>query len=88
MVSAYLLSLAAVIRYDRMGRRGALDPSGCTWCRSSCLRWARRLCGLATSTGELIVFRVIQGVGGGIIVPVGQMIMVRRRQARAIWLGS
>jgi EmrB/QacA subfamily drug resistance transporter len=27
--------------------------------------------------GQLIVFRVIQGVGGGIIMPVGQMILVR-----------
>ena len=44
------------------------------------------LCGLATSTGELIGFRVIQGVGGGTIVPVGQMIMVKA-QAREIWLG-
>jgi EmrB/QacA subfamily drug resistance transporter len=33
------------------------------------------LCGLATSTDELIVFRVLQGLGGGMIMPVGQMIM-------------
>ena len=33
------------------------------------------LCGLATSTTELIVFRVIQGVGGGMILPIGQLMM-------------
>ena len=33
------------------------------------------LCGLATSSTELIVFRVLQGVGGGMILPVGQLMM-------------
>ena len=33
------------------------------------------LCGLATSTNELIVFRVIQGLGGGMILPIGQLMM-------------
>jgi EmrB/QacA subfamily drug resistance transporter len=33
------------------------------------------LCGLATSTNELIVFRVLQGVGGGMILPIGQLMM-------------
>jgi EmrB/QacA subfamily drug resistance transporter len=33
------------------------------------------LCGLATSTTELILFRVLQGVGGGMILPVGQLMM-------------
>lgn len=35
------------------------------------------LCGISTSIGELIVFRVVQGVGGGLVAPVGQMILVR-----------
>src|ERR1700753_1959057 len=30
------------------------------------------LCGLADSTTELIVFRVLQGIGGGMILPIGQ----------------
>jgi len=34
-------------------------------------------CGLAHSANELIAFRVVQGMGGGAIVPVGQMILVR-----------
>ena len=33
------------------------------------------LCGLATSSTELIVFRVLQGVGGGMILPIGQLMM-------------
>src|SRR5205823_4379735 len=33
------------------------------------------LCGLAGSATMLIVFRVLQGVGGGMIMPVGQMIL-------------
>ncbi|MFE3499245.1 MDR family MFS transporter [Kitasatospora sp. NPDC059160] len=35
------------------------------------------LCGLAWSTGSLIAFRVLQGVGGGMIQPLGQAIMVQ-----------
>ena len=33
------------------------------------------LCGLATSTTQLIVFQTIQGVGGGMILPIGQLMM-------------
>src|ERR1700760_1993063 len=33
------------------------------------------LCGLATSNTELVVFRVLQGVGGGMIMPVVQLMM-------------
>ncbi|HEX4752949.1 MAG TPA: DHA2 family efflux MFS transporter permease subunit, partial [Solirubrobacterales bacterium] len=33
------------------------------------------LCGLAESSTSLILFRVLQGVGGGMIMPVSQMIM-------------
>jgi EmrB/QacA subfamily drug resistance transporter len=35
------------------------------------------LCALATSSGELIVFRILQGIGGGMITPIGQMILVK-----------
>ncbi len=33
------------------------------------------LCGLATTTNELIAFRVLQGIGGGMILPIGQLMM-------------
>ena len=35
------------------------------------------LCGLAWSTESLIVFRVLQGFGGGMILPVGQAILAQ-----------
>src|SRR6266849_6470136 len=33
------------------------------------------LCGVAQSLDQLIVFRVIQGIGGGMILPLGQLMM-------------
>ena len=33
------------------------------------------LCGISTSATELILFRVIQGVGGGMLMPLGMMMM-------------
>ena len=35
------------------------------------------LCALSGSVAELIVFRVLQGLGGGMIMPVGQAILAR-----------
>lgn len=35
------------------------------------------LCGLAWSVSSLIVFRVIQGIGGGLAVPVGQALLAQ-----------
>jgi EmrB/QacA subfamily drug resistance transporter len=35
------------------------------------------LCGLAWSVGSLIAFRVLQGVGAGLIMPVGQTMLAR-----------
>lgn len=35
------------------------------------------LCGLAWSTGSLIAFRVLQGIGGGMIQPLGQAIIIQ-----------
>ena len=49
------------------------------------------LCGAATSLGELIVFRIIQGVGGGALQPISQAILLEtfpvaeRGMAMAIW---
>src|ERR1700724_2787509 len=38
---------------------------------------ASALCGLATSLGELVAFRVLQGVGGGMLAPVGMAMLYR-----------
>lgn len=35
------------------------------------------LCGAAWSTASLIAFRVLQGIGGGMLVPVGQTMLAR-----------
>ena len=48
---------------------------------------ASALCGLSGSLTQLVIFRVIQGVGGGLIIPVGQAMLFRtfppERRARA-----
>jgi EmrB/QacA subfamily drug resistance transporter len=76
VVTAYLLSLAAVIPVTawatrRFGAKRLFIISIVLFTGGSAL------CGAATSVGELIVFRVIQGVGGGLILPIGMTIMVR-----------
>jgi len=38
---------------------------------------ASALCGLAQSIDELIVFRIVQGVGGGMLTPVGMAMLFR-----------
>ncbi len=35
------------------------------------------LCGLASSIGELIAFRALQGIGGGMLLPTGMTILVK-----------
>jgi EmrB/QacA subfamily drug resistance transporter len=38
---------------------------------------ASALCGLAQNMGELVLFRVLQGVGGGMLAPVGMAMLFR-----------
>ena len=69
-----MLSLAAVIPVTgwaarRFGAKPVYLVSLVLFTRGSAL------CGLATSSTELIVFRVLQGVGGGMILPIGQLMM-------------
>jgi EmrB/QacA subfamily drug resistance transporter len=76
VITGYLLSLAAVIpvtgwavrRYS--ARRLYLIALVVFTVGSA-------LCALATSSSELIFFRVLQGIGGGMITPIGQMILVK-----------
>jgi EmrB/QacA subfamily drug resistance transporter len=35
------------------------------------------LCGIAWSPGSLIAFRVLQGLGGGMVLPIGQAVLVQ-----------
>jgi EmrB/QacA subfamily drug resistance transporter len=74
VVTGYMLSLAAVIPLTgwaarRFGAKRIYLVSLVLFTAGSAL------CGLATSTTELIVFRVLQGIGGGMIMPIGQLMM-------------
>jgi EmrB/QacA subfamily drug resistance transporter len=76
VITGYLLSLAAVIpvtgwavrRYS--ARRLYLIALVVFTAGSA-------LCAVATTSGELIAFRVLQGIGGGMLTPIGQMILVK-----------
>ena len=74
VVTGYMLALAAVIPVTGWAaRRFGAKP---VYILSLVLFTAgSALCGLATSTTELILFRVLQGVGGGMILPIGQLMM-------------
>jgi len=74
VITGYMLSLAAVIPVTgwaarRFGAKQVYLLSLVLFTAGSAL------CGVATSTTELIVFRVIQGIGGGMILPIGQLMM-------------
>jgi EmrB/QacA subfamily drug resistance transporter len=74
VVTGYMLSLAAVIPITgwaarRFGAKRVYVTSLVLFTAGSAL------CGLATSTTELIVFRVLQGAGGGMILPIGQLML-------------
>ena len=76
VVTGYMLSLAAVIPITGWAaRRFGAKP---VYLLSLVLFTAGSvLCGVATSVTMLIVFRVVQGVGGGMLLPVGQLMMAR-----------
>ena len=74
VVTGYMLSLAAVIPVTgwaarRFGAKRVYVLSLILFTAGSAL------CGLANSTEQLIIFRVLQGVGGGMILPIGQLMM-------------
>jgi EmrB/QacA subfamily drug resistance transporter len=76
IISGYLLALALMLPLngwlvDRMGakRLYLICFSGFTL--------ASLLCGMATTINGLIVARVIQGMAGGLLVPMAQMMMAR-----------
>jgi EmrB/QacA subfamily drug resistance transporter len=74
VVTGYMLSLAAVIPISgwaarRFGGKRVYLTSLVLFTLGS------MLCGLAATATQLIVFRVLQGVGGGMILPIGQLMM-------------
>jgi EmrB/QacA subfamily drug resistance transporter len=81
--TGYLLSLAAVIPLsgwvtERFGSKR-------TWIASIALfAMGSALCALATSAGELIAFRVVQGLGGGMLMPVGFTLIAQSAGPRRV----
>jgi EmrB/QacA subfamily drug resistance transporter len=76
VVTGYLLALAATVPVSawaarRIGIKRLYLLSLLVFTMGSAL------CGLAWSAQSLIFFRVLQGIGGGMIMPVGQMILVK-----------
>ncbi len=74
VATGYLLALAAVIPLTgwsarRFGAKRVYLASIFLFTVGSAL------CGLSESSTSLILFRVLQGVGGGMIMPISQMIM-------------
>jgi EmrB/QacA subfamily drug resistance transporter len=76
VATGYLLALATVIPLTgwAMERFGGKRM----WMISVTLFLAgSALCGISWSVGSLIVFRVLQGFGGGMILPIGQAILAQ-----------
>jgi EmrB/QacA subfamily drug resistance transporter len=91
VVTGYLLALAAVIPVSgwaarRFGAKRVYLVSLVLFTLGSAA------CGLASSLGSLVLFRVLQGVGGGMIMPVAQLIMAQvagpRRMGRVMGVVS
>src|ERR1700689_2066615 len=73
---AFLVSLAVFIPAsgwlgDRFGGKRVLLTAIAVFTAASAL------CGLASSLGELVAFRVLQGAGGGMLAPVGLAMLFR-----------
>src|ERR1700735_5432305 len=76
IVIAYLVSLAVFIPAsgwlgDRFGGKGGLIAAIVVFPTGSVL------CGLSQNLFELVLFRVVQGAGGGMLAPVGMAMLFR-----------
>ena len=74
VLTGYMLALAAVIPITgwaarRFGAKNVYILSLVLFTAGS------MLCGLATSSTELIGFRILQGFGGGMLLPIGQLML-------------
>jgi len=86
VTSGYLLALTLALPMsgwlvDRIGAKAVY-----LWCFAA-FTLCSALCGLAWSAPSLIGFRVLQGISGGLLAPMAQMMMARaagRHMARVI----
>ncbi|WP_350356059.1 DHA2 family efflux MFS transporter permease subunit [Acidisoma cladoniae] len=77
VITSYLVSLAAFIPAsgwvaDRYGARQVFRAAIIVFTLASVL------CGISTSLGMLIGARILQGLGGAMMVPVGRLLLLRR----------
>ncbi len=75
-ISAYLITLAVLIpasgwMADRFGARKVFTLALAIFTLASVL------CGLATSVDQFVAMRVLQGMGGALMVPVGRLAVLR-----------
>ena len=86
VTSGYLLALALMLPLngwlvDRIGAKALY-----LWCFAA-FTLASALCGLAWSANSLIAFRILQGMSGGLLAPMAQMMIARaagRHMARVV----
>src|ERR1700728_2619527 len=86
VTSGYLLALAVMLPLtgwlvDRIGAKALY-----LWCFSA-FTLASALCGIAWSANTLIGFRILQGMSGGLMAPMAQMMLARvagRHMARVL----
>jgi EmrB/QacA subfamily drug resistance transporter len=76
VITGYLLSLAAVIPVTGWAVR-RYSARRLYLIALTVFTVGSGLCALASSSNELIAFRVLQGFGGGMLTPIGQMILVK-----------
>lgn len=81
--TAYLLALATVVPVS--GWAVERFDSRSVWLGALTLFLAGSLlCGLAWNIGSLIAFRVVQGIGGGLLLPVLQTLVMRAAGGRSL----
>jgi MFS family permease len=83
VTSGYLLALALMLplsgwMVDRIGAKALY-----LWCFSA-FTLSSTLCGLAWSANSLIGFRILQGMCGGLLAPMAQMMMARAAGRRMV----
>ncbi|HEY3924448.1 MAG TPA: MFS transporter [Acidothermaceae bacterium] len=77
VITAYLLTLSVFIPVsgwlaDRFGARIVFGAAIAVFTVAS------GLCAISTGLGELTAFRVLQGIGGAMMVPVGRLVVLRK----------
>jgi EmrB/QacA subfamily drug resistance transporter len=77
VITSYLVSLAAFIPAsgwvaDRFGARSVFRAAIVVFTLASVL------CGISDSLGMLVAARILQGMGGAMMVPVGRLLLLRR----------